>query len=117
MLSRDEILRRDDRQRKTVTVPAWGGAVTVRELSMADKAAVLTVMAGEDGDGKSQAQRAVAANAMMIVRAVIDAAGAAVFADGDLPAIEAMPESVVMPVMDAIRSLGETPAAKDLEKN
>jgi len=99
-------------KRVTVDVPEWGGKVTVRELTLAERIDMATV--GEDGNAHLAA--------WLVVTAATDAAGEPLFA---MPAREAaigtlMTKSAV-PVgrlAEAVmRISGLTASPEDAEKN
>jgi hypothetical protein len=60
-----------DLARETVEVPAWGGSITVRELSMSERMAL----------GKMSAETPERIPAWLVATAAIDATGAALFPD------------------------------------
>ena len=92
-LSRDLILKRDDLPREIVSCPEWGGKVTVRALTLAERNRLT------EGDEKTVSVRAVIAGA-------IDAEnGAALFVDADLEALSAKNAQVIERLARAILRL------------
>lgn len=69
-LSASDILRAADLARETVDVPEWGGAVTVRELSLGERLELAKLAGGE-----SPAQVA----AWLVATAAIDPSGEPLF--------------------------------------
>lgn len=104
-LQREQILAtKGSLKRETVTVPEWGGDVTVQELTALDRDAfeascVVT-------KGKSVATNLVNLRAKLVARSVIDAAtGERVFADADAEQLGQLSAAAVNRVFEVAQRL------------
>lgn len=121
---RSRVLASEDRVTKVINVPAWGGDITIRELSMADRAAAYNAMDSGEDDKRPMADRASAFSAELVVRSVVDEDGNRVFGAADIAALAGKANRTLDHVVAAIRALNglgqsdkETAAGEDLEKN
>jgi hypothetical protein len=80
MLSRDDILGRDDRPVTTVFVDEWGGEVCVRPMTAAERERFEQAMADDKGGN---------IRATLAVRCCCDAEGSPLFSDADIPLLAA----------------------------
>ena len=114
MLTRDDVLRRDDRRRKTVTVPAWEGAVLIRELGLDDKAACWAALGGHKDDEKTQAERNADYNVELIRRGCIQDDGSLFFTPADDGFLRRQPDSVLALLVKEIETLSN-PSKDDVD--
>lgn len=88
LLSREEILAAADRLTEVVSVPEWGGAVTVRELSGTERdryiASLYTMRSNGKGGMEVASVNTEGSSARLISMSVIDADGARLFKDSDV---------------------------------
>lgn len=110
MLSRDAFLTASKPAVVEVQVPALGGSVQIREMTVSEKDAF--EIANAKDKGKYFRPRLVAAS-------VVDADGSPMFGPADLAAIAGRPASHVEPIVDAATKLNRyTPEeVKALEGN
>ncbi|OJW19370.1 MAG: hypothetical protein BGO49_08555 [Planctomycetales bacterium 71-10] len=110
MLTRDQILAGPRPQVVEVEVPALGGKVSVRGMTVGDRDAFEIANAGDKG--KFFRARLVAAS-------VVDADGSPMFGERDLPALASLAGGTFEPVIDAAMRLNKyTPEeVKALEGN
>lgn len=89
----------------TVAVPAWGGSVTIRALTLAELEAWRAVQA--------DAARAAAGEglATLVRLSVVDASGHWLFGDADVPALAAQAPVMIAPLVEAILRLNGLDAA------
>ena len=83
MLNRDQILRQTALPRATLDVPEWGGTVTVRGLTGAERDAFEAGCMASRGGVRNLAN----ARARLVCLAVCDEEGTRLFSDGDAAAI------------------------------
>jgi hypothetical protein len=85
MLTREAILSADDLKSECVSVPEWGGEVTVRELTATDRdefeASVVTT------NGTKVSYDAKNMTAKLVALSIVDDAGARMFSDADIHAL------------------------------
>ena len=117
MLTREQILAAEDRRRETVDVPEWGGTVLIREMSILDRAACYNVLEAGEGDTRTQADRAAAYSAEMLVRSIIHEDGTLVLQPGDAAALTAKSNRAVTLVVGHIQKLNKIDDPADAEKN
>lgn len=116
MLTKDQILAAHDLETKVVDVPAWGGSVTVSELSANSRAAWEELAFDDDGkpllNGDSWTAKLVAA-------CMVDSDGNRLFSDEDAAALGKKSDVALKAVYKAaaeLNGLGKT-AKEDAEKN
>lgn len=103
-LTRDAILQRDDIPKEQVGCPEWGGSVTVRGLTVAERNSLAS------SDEKTAAQQA-------IVICAIDDKGAPLFEAGDVEALGGKNPAVIDRLAAAIMRLSGVGSAAEAEKN
>lgn len=81
LLTRDSILAAPDLQTEVVEVPEWGGSVTVRGMTGAERDSFERSMV--DLSGKDTKMNVVNFRAKMVARTVVDSAGKRLFRDDD----------------------------------
>lgn len=82
VLSREEILAAKDIKTVEVEVPEWGGAVTVKPLTAAERDEFEASVADEEGNVERANFRA-----KLVARCLVDAEGQRLFTDGDIAAL------------------------------
>lgn len=87
LLSREEILKVDDRQTRTVEVPEWGGAVLVRALSGAERDRYEQSL--WEGKGANRRLNWTNARAKLVAMSVVDEEGKPLFTQRDVEALGA----------------------------
>lgn len=98
MLTRDQILAGPRPQVVEVEVPALGGKVAVRGMTIGDRDA-FEIANAKDG-GKFFRAR-------LVVASVVDAEGRPMFAASDLPALASLAGGTFEPVVDAATKLNK----------
>lgn len=110
MLSRDQFFNGPKPQSKTVHVPALGGVVGVKQMTVgeADRYAAANAAAG---DGNTRAR--------LVVAVATDDQGKPLFTEADVPALAALRWDILDPIVEAasdLNALGESDRAA-LAKN
>jgi len=111
-LTKAAILAANDAAITVVDVPEWGGAVGVRVMSGKQRdafEAAIVARRGKNGDMQPAGLRA-----LLIALAACDDAGAPLFAEADIPALEAKSATALQRVFDAAAAAnGLAPASGD----
>jgi hypothetical protein len=102
-LSKDAILAADDAKVTPVEVPEWGGSVNVRVMSGVQLDAFQNCVAG--ARDKSGAINGRGLRAALVALAACDDAGAALFTEADIPALEVKSGVALQRVFDAAAKL------------
>jgi len=108
-LSKAAILAANDAEIRTVEVPEWGGAVGVRVMSGKQRdqfEAAIVARRGKNGEMNSAGLRA-----LLVALAACDDAGAPLFAEADIPALESKSATALQRVFDAAAGLNGLAAA------
>ena len=103
MLTRDAILSADDLRTLVVSVPEWGGDVTVRELTGTERDEYESSVVRTDGDKVSVDARDM--RAKLVVMSVVDEDGKRLFTVQDVKALGAKSAKALDRIMDVARSL------------
>ena len=110
MLTRDQILSGPKPEVVDVEVPAYGGAVKVKQLSIAerDRFEIENAKAG----GKNFRAR-------LVVLTAVDDAGRPIFSAADVPTLSALAGHVLEPIVEAAVKTNRlsNEDVRDLEKN
>lgn len=85
-LTRDAILGVADLKTESIEVPEWGGLVTVRSLTGAERDAFEMSLL-DRGNGKDGRANLANLRARLVVLTVVDAGGARLFSDDDAAAV------------------------------
>lgn len=93
MLSREEILLKNDRPIRIVTVPEWGGEVNIRKLSFADILRIQKASGGETAEALGE----------LVALSVCDDAGHRIFADADIPELSQKNAQVLLRLASEIQ--------------
>lgn len=117
LLTREQILAVDDRRRETVKVPAWKGEVLIREMSVLDRTACYAMLSPKEDDTRTQAERAAAFSAALLVHSLIQEDGSAVLSAADAQAMTQKADSTVAMLVARIQKLNKIDDAADTEKN
>jgi hypothetical protein len=104
MLTREQILGSDDRTRREVKVPEWGGSVYVGVMNANQREAWEVAAEGKSG-----------ALETLVVQTVCDEAGRPVFAADDLPALREKNGVVMMRLARAALQVNKL-TKKDIEE-
>lgn len=88
-----------------VTVEAWGGAVTIRALSVAE---LEQWRAAQDDPARAKAGEGMA---MLVALSVIDGENRPLFTEADVAALATQPPVMLRPVVEAILKLNGLDAA------
>ena len=87
MLTRDQIFGADDLKTETVNIPEWGGAVSVRSMTAADRDEYEQSMVNSRGPDEKSNMRNI--RARLVVCAVVDEHGKRLFSDVDVEVLGA----------------------------
>jgi hypothetical protein len=94
-LTRDEILDKDDIERKEIPVPEWGGTVWIRQLTRGEQDAYLKRQMGDaklktgkrDTSGEFAASSMFGHDTWLCARGICDESGKPLFSDKDIEAL------------------------------
>jgi len=118
MLTRDQILAASDLKTEIVDVPEWGGQVTVRTMTGAEKDEwEERLLAGsEEGSRKVTLKRI---RATLLALTVVDESGKRLFADSDVERIAGKSAAAIDRVYEAASRLNRLSKqdVEELEKN
>lgn len=114
-LTKEQILSADDRPKKTVPVPGWGGEVIIRKLSAKQKAEIESYWQFDD-NGKFIQSSGKLDRARAVCLACINDAGEPIFAIGDAEALSEKSFEEVGTISDEIYKLSGL-KKKDTVKN
>lgn len=103
VLTRDEILNKDDIQQENVSVPEWDGDVIVRGLNGYDRDRYEESMV--ERRGKSFSTNLENIRARLVSLCVVDAEGKRIFADEDIPALGKKSGAALERVFEVARKL------------
>ena len=96
MIDRAAILARAGKLRtETIPIPAWGGDVTIRELTGAERDQFDLAV-----DSDRKAGRALHFRARLVAACVVDAEGRLVFGAADVPALSQLPAAELTPIFE-----------------
>lgn len=112
-LGREAILDADDRQYETVECPEWGGKVRVRGLNGTQRDAYEASLV--KGNGASREMNLANARAKMVVLAVVDSEGRAIFTAEDVRGLGRKSAAPLERIFDAARRLSGM-SEEDVEK-
>lgn len=114
MLTRDQILAVKDITTKTVNVPEWGGEVTLRGLTAAERDNFDTAVL----DARRRNEPTFA-RARLVALSAVDEKGDRLFKDSDIPALSDKAGSALDRLFDVAAGLSGLRAAdqKEMEKN
>jgi hypothetical protein len=108
-LTKDAILAADDSALESVAVPEWGGEVSVRVMSGAQRDRFEgAVAARRDKDGN---MNAAGLRALLCSLTICDDSGALLFGESDIPALESKSAAALQRVFDVaarLNGLGST---------
>jgi len=112
MLTREQIKGARLKSR-VVSVPEWGGDVTIRELTLADRARVESAFQAAQGGGFDGLRE------LVVALGLVDETGAAMFSESEAAALGEASGAAVNRLSEIVLELsGMTPgAAEALEKN
>jgi len=82
LLTKEQILAASDIKTKTVKVPEWGGEVSIKTMSGAERDGFEAAMFGEGGKRKATNFRA-----SLVARCLVDESGALMFSEKDVAAL------------------------------
>jgi hypothetical protein len=113
ILTRDQILAKDDLKRKKVHVPQWGGDVYVRIMTAAERDSF------EQKYFLSEKPDLVGIRAQLAATCIVDEQGNNLFTDADLDQLKKKSAAAVEVVFKAAESLNalSTESVEELEKN
>jgi len=114
MLNKDEILKADDLKTETVSVPEWGGDVSIRTITGAERD---SYEAGIIGSGKKKNLQNL--RAKLCAKCLVDEDGTRLFSDAEILALGGKSAKPLDRIFDAAQKLnGFTDAdVEELEKN
>jgi hypothetical protein len=117
MLSREEILRADDLTRERLEVPEWGGALTVRAMTGAERDAFESAILTRRGQTFDVNMRNV--RAKLAAWTVVDEAGARLFTEADVEQLSQKSAAALQRVFDVASRLSGLSRAdvEELAKN
>lgn len=117
LLTKDQILKADDRATREVEVPEWGGSVLCSSMSAAERDAFEASML--DNKGKSDKSKLQNFRARFVAACVVDADGNRLFSDKDVVEFgkkSSRPISVLFDICREINGMTEKDV-EDIEKN
>lgn len=97
MLTRDQIMAARDFETRTVEVPEWGGAVTLRSLSAKDRDNFESEL--------SLTQDLRNLRARLVVKALVDDEGVRLFKDEDADDLGEKSSQVIIRLFDIVREM------------
>ncbi len=117
MLTKDSIFAADDIKSEVVSVPEWGGSLTVRGLTGSQRDAFEQSLIDAKKKGASVDMRNM--RAKLVVRSVVDESGALLFSDSDAEALGNKSAAPLDRLFSAAQKLsGMTDAdLEEMEKN
>lgn len=113
LLTREAILKVDDRKTEDVDVPEWGGVVRLRSLTGAERDRIEASMV--EIKGKSQRLNLVNLRAKMVAAAAVDAAGHPLFRESDVKALGEKNAAVISRLAEKAQELSGM-AEEDVEE-
>ena len=118
ILKRDEILNKDDREKKEIEVPEWGGSVIVQALSAAERDSWETGDVVKDDFG-NYTNNTVNVRARLVAKCCVNEAGERIFSDADVELLGKKAGAVVDRLFWVARRLSKlsNKDIEDLEKN
>lgn len=114
LLTREAILGADDLKSVVVTVGEWGGDVTVRGMTGAQRDAFMAANRTKAGEFDPTNYRA-----KLVARCVVDEAGKPMFTEADIEALSGKSSAALDRVFNVADKLSSTSAeaVKEAEKN
>lgn len=107
ILSRDEILKAEDLERRTVPVPEWGGDVIVRAMTGAERDAYEASCFKDRGPGEQPVRDLSNVRAKLVSRTVIGEDGVRLFTDNDIGALGEKSAAALARVFDVAAELSK----------
>lgn len=112
-LSKEQILKADDRKTKTVPVPEWGGDVIVKTLGGEERDSMEAEIV--QTNGASTSRNLVNFRSRLLVRAIVDEQGNRLFTDAEIADLAKKSGAVLDRLYDAAIDLNKI-SAKDVEE-
>jgi hypothetical protein len=103
LLTKDQILKSDDRAHEEVKTPEWGGSVRVIAMAACERDAFEASML--DSKGKGDKQRLQNFRARFIARCIVDVDDNRLFSDKDIVALGKKSAAPISRVFDACQKL------------
>lgn len=110
LLTREQILKTKDYERKTIDLKEWGGDVIIRSLSHRERAEIF------DRPTSTAVER-TKTEALVVASAVIDETGDPIFQPEDLEALQKKNPKVIERIAKEILVLSGIFAPEEVEKN
>ena len=111
MLTRENILAKNDTEIRKVKVPEWGGEVCVRVLTGVQRDAFESAVAGKKKDGLQDIK---GLRSMLVALALCDDKGTQLFSEADAPVLEKKSSKALQRIFDAAAELnGILPASME----
>ncbi len=84
MLTKEQILAADDLPRETITIPEWGGDVTLQRLTAAEWNRWQTLnFLGQEAMTEGDHEKGMAGMTLLVILSLVDESGAQIFEDTD----------------------------------
>jgi len=117
LLTKDQILKADDRQSIEVEVPEWSGSILISAMSAAERDAFEAGML--DSKGKSDKNRLRNFRARFVSSCIVDESGNRLFSDKDIVALGGKSAACVSRLFDECRKLNgmDDETIEELEGN
>lgn len=103
LLTKDQILNADDRDKKEIEVPEWGGSVLISAMTAAERDAFEAGML--DTKGKGDAKRLQNFRARFIASCIVDENGNRLFSNKDIVALGSKSSAPISRLFDECRKL------------
>lgn len=119
LLSKEDILKADDRKIVEVDVPEWGGSVRVSQINAAARCGLTMMMLGKDGKPLPAIELNRVLTLGLVAAAVVDENGEQLFTEADIEALGKKSAVALDKVFAAADKLNGISAAmqEDLRKN
>jgi hypothetical protein len=111
LLTKDQILAADDRKRRTVAVPEWGGDVIVASMTGTERDAYEMWML----DARNGKREMTDIRARLLTLCLVDEAGKRLFTDAEIAALGTKSASVLDRLFTVARNLNSL-SDEDLEQ-
>lgn len=105
LLDRQQMFRlaRQPRRTERVSIPEWGGAVLVQQMTALERGRYEAYFRSKSGE--AHLDRLARARHKLIVMTVVDESGTRLFTDDDMPAMDCWPASVAERLSQAAQQL------------
>ena len=113
LLTKDQILKADDRSHEDIDVSEWGGSVRIIAMAACERDAFEASML--DSKGKGDKQRLQNFRARFIARCIVDADNNRLFSDKDMVALGKKSAAPISRIFDACQKLNGM-TDKDVEE-